>query len=263
MNYRQARLIFEDILVGMVNNIWPWRIADSIPSAKESLDILIRSRKSIIRWGDGESNICVGDDIYFQGYHPELRRRLLHILKEYRRFSPEYYMTMTESALLFSRKQLEAKGKYRAWRRTRYVVLTRCSLKRTYLNHYLFKGLGGEGGGRVSALWSDAEQVLVIHPKPDIVKKYGIESVNRKVDYIEIPEKNVFDIYPSLYTEVRVRMTAMGMIQNPEASRVLITAGPVAKLLVKDISDMGVRAYDMGKYFSTEMKWLNDENNTQ
>jgi len=49
----------------------------------ESLNELLKSRKSLIRWGDGESKIFFGGDLYFQPNSISLFLSLRKIVKKY------------------------------------------------------------------------------------------------------------------------------------------------------------------------------------
>lgn len=72
----------------MLDNL-KYEIADQVKNielpqvvkAKETIKALYSSRKSMVRFGDGEFNLIEGRDIGFQQSSPEISKRLAEVLK--------------------------------------------------------------------------------------------------------------------------------------------------------------------------------------
>ena len=54
----------------------------NIKSSQESIEHLLSTSDSLVRYGDGELNIIMGGGIHFQEFNPILRQRLIDILKD-------------------------------------------------------------------------------------------------------------------------------------------------------------------------------------
>ena len=89
----------------------------------ESLQLLLKTGKSYIRFGNGESEILAGLDMATQVYDRELEKGLARIIKDY---SPDsnYVLGLVNWALTLSVEEMKAKQEqnlFHIWKFMRYI----------------------------------------------------------------------------------------------------------------------------------------------
>jgi hypothetical protein len=241
-----------DLAVSYVNWRHPGVPACHFLTTDDTLLRLESEPKTFIRWGDGESTICFGDDIYFQPYHPALRRRLMDILRLCRAsLTPPFCLGITSLYLQMSREELVAAGQFKIWRRARYIALRMSGSSIEYLDAYVFKGTEPERYRRILRLWEQADNLVVVHPDPSVVLPHRIGATGAKMSFVAIPQKDAFKAYPEILKKTLRLVNQREFRRNP-ANRVLVCGGPCAKVLAYDLSLERVVVHDVGKFFSSE-----------
>lgn len=225
-----------------------------------SLSLLGRSKKSIIRWGDGESLILLKSDIYFQPYVPELRDRMLDIVRNYSDDSP-FYLCLPSKFLTCSTARLHEIKKgtvsyYQMHKGTRYLYKRYFNKDKTYLSHFVFKGDSQSHFDSLLSLISPYKAFVVVKSDPHIVETFFNKYIeDAKYHLVTIPGKNAFQSYNKILDTIISRVKDSGF--DRENVLILISAGPCAKVLSFDLSQQGFTAYDIGKFFEC---WTENEN---
>ena len=118
--------LVNDVLTSLCNRIlFSQGFVGDFLDHGSSVERLQTEVKTVIRWGDGESLILQGGDIYFQPYSLQLRNRLLGIIKNYREHCG-FYLAIPTQYLVSSSRGLRntRRGKsndFDIWRVSRYV----------------------------------------------------------------------------------------------------------------------------------------------
>lgn len=223
-------------------------------SSEESLDILLKTKKSYIRFGNGESEIIVGLDMATQFYSKELKKGLLEIIKHY---SPQcnYLLGLTNWNLTKSVKELKAtpkKYKYKMWRYMRYVFwkYSMNKIEMPFLETDMFRvGPVGLMRDKIEKLWADISNIIMVHNSEEYFRWFSREYNNKKIYFIKIPDDNFFSVLYETQEEI-IRLIKDNNI-NKDDLVVLVAAGPGAKVLCYNLcqKDGSYLCYDMGNFF--------------
>ncbi len=245
--------IAEDIIVDVYNHtVLRNGVTHHGEHLTSSLSLLGSSKKSVIRWGDGESLILLKSDIYFQTYVPELRDRMLEIVRNYSDNSP-FYLCLPTKFLTCSTASLHELKKgtvsyYQMHKGTRYLYKRYFKKDTTYLSHFLFKGDSQSHFDSLLSLISSYRAFVVVKSDPGIVELF----FNRYIDnapyrIVTIPGKNAFQSYDKILDTIISRVKESDVEKDDVL--ILISAGPCAKVLSYDLSQQGFTSYDIGKFF--------------
>ena len=227
----------------------------SVMSIDETLDELLKTEKSLIRFGDGEFNIMNGYSIAFQEYNEELARGMKEILltanqeemllcmpevfkafkgefpldynsetfwkKEldrYADFFKEYCQSKIYGSAFISRPYIYSKDRTRAFDQFEKMK-------------QLFEGkdlLIVEGTTSRSGVGND------LFDKANSIKR------------IICPSHNAF----SKIKEIREKI-----LEHSEGRLILLMLGPTAKVLAYQLTQQGYRALDLG-HIDSEYEWM-------
>jgi len=213
----------------------------TIMTIEETINYIKRTRRSVIRLGDGEFNILNGKSIHYQNHSPKLSDQLQQIINEYIEnypnidyllCMPKEYLTPNGFRFILNRKLISS------WAYSRFVFKKKYDLDIEYGNSFIF----GRGNELIySNIWNspDVTRVIFVHNS----KSYGEifnERYNIETKTIVIPEKNAFDSIEKTYLSIKEN------IDDFDKTLVLISAGPSAKVLTWKLSKDGIWAIDTG-----------------
>ena len=227
----------------------------SVMSIDETLDELMKTEKSLIRFGDGEFNIMNGYSIAFQEYNEELARGMKEILltanqeemllcmpevfktfrgefpldynseifwkKEldrYADFFQEYCQSKTYGSAFISRPYIYSKDKTRAFDQFEKMK-------------QLFEGkdlLIVEGATSRSGVGND------LFDKANSIKR------------IICPSHNAFS---------KIKEIKENILEYSEGRLILLMLGPTAKVLAYQLTQQGYRTLDLG-HIDSEYEWM-------
>ena len=227
----------------------------SVMSIDETLDELMKTEKSLIRFGDGEFNIMNGYSIAFQEYNEELARGMKEILltanqeemllcmpevfktfrgefpldynseifwkKEldrYADFFKEYCQSKTYGSAFISRPYIYSKDKTRAFDQFEKMK-------------QLFEGkdlLIVEGATSRSGVGND------LFDKANSIKR------------IICPSHNAFS---------KIKEIKENILEYSEGRLILLMLGPTAKVLAYQLTQQGYRTLDLG-HIDSEYEWM-------
>ncbi|MCI9540258.1 MAG: DUF1792 domain-containing protein [Lachnospiraceae bacterium] len=212
-----------------------------ILNPKDTVDYIVKNKKSIIRFGDGEFFLMDGNDIHYQKCSKELQEELSFIL--------DFYLNNSEKCgylLCMPRKYFKCSGFYllkkkvyiRSWVRPRYVFSRKFDLPVVFGDAFLFTE---ENIAMYKKIWDNQmlQKILFIHNNEKYAKKFG-EDYKKKVFFIKIPTSNAFDQREIILEDIN------RSVKENSIDMVLVSAGPCAKYLVKELSLLGIWAIDTG-----------------
>lgn len=212
-----------------------------ILNIEDTINFVLNTKKSVIRLGDGEFNIIAGKDIMYQEYSDELKYELVDIIENYIHNSDNvnYILCMPGDFFKCNGIRLLKKRVYiSSWSLSRYIFKKKYDRDVVYGDAFLF-GKGNEIMYKKTWENSGIKNIIFVHNS----ELYGEKFENRygiRTDSIIIPSKNSFDS----------RTQILGQIIESAKGKldllILISAGPCAKYLVKQLALNGFWAIDTG-----------------
>ena len=218
----------------------------------ETLDELLRTNKSLVRFGDGEMDIIKGKDIKFQKYEPRLATRMQAILKH------ETAGLLVAIPDIFGGLSLYRDESASHWRE--HLLFYRRHYRRLlnadkpYGNafvsrpYFMFadRTKAKEWFAKIKEIWENKDIVIVEGENTRGGIGNDLFDGAASVERIICPPKNAF----AAYDDILARCKAC-----PHERLFLISLGPTAKLLVEDLYLLGYRALDMG-HIDMEYEWF-------
>jgi hypothetical protein len=215
---------------------------------EESLNLLVNTNKSLIRWGDGESTILTGGNLYFQNNSFKLVKKFHLFVRKYSNKS-NYLIAIPTEYLKKSKNNLSLDNKYKMWLYTRFVYwLYFKKIDVTYLDSFIFRENTSLKNTAIEKLWINKKHVFFVHSNFkyffDFKEKY--KSLF-KTYFIQIPSANAFNYSTNVINKLLKIIKDKELLQNEIC--ILISAGPAGKIIVVEMSNKGFQALDMGHYF--------------
>ncbi len=253
---KKKRLIFRlnRFLTNVFNFFYRGHLRYHALNAEESLKMLLKTKKSYIRFGDGESDILVGFDRATQVYDRNLRKALIKIIKDYNPYC-NYLLGLSNWNLTQSVQELKAtpqKRKYRMWRYMRYVFwrLGMDKIDMPFLETDMFRvGPVGLERHKIEKLWANVTNIIMIHNSEEYFRWFSKEYNSKIIYFITIPDKNFFSVLPETQEKI-IRLVKDNHISKDNLV-ILVAAGAGAKVLCYNLcqKDDNYLCYDMGHFF--------------
>lgn len=212
-------------------------------SSEETIEYILKYKKSLIRMGDGEFAIMSGRNIAYQQYSEQLKESLQEIIEDYIK-NPNncsYLLAMpgiflTCNGLLL----LKNKNYIKAWPSARYEFKKKYDFPVTYGDAFIF---AKDNVKLYEKLWShkNIEHIIFVHNKNDYAIKFQ-NMYGKEVTYIKVPDKNSFEMRDQILRNILSTVFSY----KRDKTLILISAGPCSKYLVKQLSDAGIIAIDTG-----------------
>lgn len=215
-------------------------------TARETLEYLLKNKKSLIRLGDGETAIYTGSDIYFQKYDSKLANILKIILKEYKHNEVKYLLAFPNSYLSKSVRELKYLNKLSIWNNARYVFYKYFNKNKIYGEAMVFFWDTPLKNDEISLLWRDCRNIILIHSNKNYFDDFKTKFHDKHLFFIQIPKKDAFSVFNKLITKIIEMNKSSNFIDD---TKILVSAGPTAKAIIYKLSNMGFICYDMGHYF--------------
>jgi hypothetical protein len=224
-------------------------------NSNDSLEMVLQSGKSFIRFGDAESKLMIGGDWPTQTGSRDLARGIRCIFEEYSTES-SYLIGVANSRLSLGVKELKKINRHRVWRNSRCCLrkyLIR-DMRLPFLEANLFR-VGPEGLKReeIERLWIHKEHVVLIHNHVHYLAWFQEKYPFIDTHFIHIPEKNFFKALP------RIQVETLDLVRKQNLSKkttaILISAGAGGKVLNYNLcqKDADYLCYDMGNFFHMQL----------
>lgn len=236
-----------------------WKTEDlfniSVMSIDETLDKLLRTNQSMVRFGDGEIHIMNGYDIPFQKYDEVLAQEMRNILMLDDR--EKMMICMPEVFEVFQGNFTQDANSESFWKREldRFSDFFKdyCHSKRygsAFISRpYIYnkdKSRAQSQFEKIKQLF-EGEELLIVEGATsrsgvgnDLFD--GAKSIKR----IICPSHNAFDKIQEIKEEI---------LEHSEGRLILLMLGPTAKVLAYQLSQLGYRALDLG-HIDSEYEWM-------
>ena len=236
-----------------------WKTEDlfniSVMSIDETLDKLLQSNQSMVRFGDGEIHIMNGYDIPFQKYDEVLAQEMRSILMLDDR--EKMMICMPEVFEVFQGNFTQDANSESFWKRELDLFSDffkeYCHSKKygsAFISRpYIYnkdKSRAQSQFEKIKQLF-EGEELLIVEGATsrsgvgnDLFD--GAKSIKR----IICPSHNAFDKIQEIKEEI---------IEHSEGRLILLMLGPTAKVLAYQLSQLGYRALDLG-HIDSEYEWM-------
>lgn len=250
---KKKRFIFRvnRIITNLYNMFFRDGLKYNALSSEESLKALLQSNKSLIRFGNGESEILVGLDMATQEYSKELASGLKKIVKNYNPHC-NYLLALTNWNLIKSVKQLKSENRFRLWRYMRYVFwrLRINKISMPFLETDMFRvGPVGLPLKEIERLWKNKKYIIIVHNTEEYFKWFSNKYIDKTTYFIQIPDKNFFSVIKDI--EQKIKETINRDNIDKDDLLILLSAGPGGKVLCYNLCQEKANylCYDMGNFF--------------
>ena len=218
----------------------------------ETIDVIVKTRCSVSRFGDGEIKLAAGRNISFQTAEPVLRHKLQSVLSSNddrllvcipNVFESLHHFTKADG--LYWKKHLSHHRKY--WYRftLKNKVYGNAFISRVYMC-FNEKEKAQAYFDALKKIWDNRDIVLVEGEKSRLGVGNDLFDNAHSVRRILAPAAQAFSQYDNLLAEVK----------KIEKSALFIFAlGPVASVMPCDLLDDGYQAIDLGN-IDTEYEWF-------
>ena len=228
----------------------------SVNGIDETIDKLIDSEDSFVRFGDAEIRIIEGNTTKFQDYDQILAKRLYEIMQ----YEHEHILVGIPDIFDSLEQYTDTSKKF--WMEhlffSRKTYLKYCNTDKVYENaffsrlYYIYKDKEqcGKWFRRVREIWKDKDVVIVEGEGTHTGVGNDLIDTAASVERILCPALNAYLAYP----EIR-----QACFTFDKDKLFLLALGNTAKLLVSDLTKEGYRAIDIGN-LDMEYEWYLHKN---
>ena len=212
----------------------------TILDAEKTVEYCLKYRKSLIRYGDGEFFLMNGNDIHYQKSSAELANDLKDIIEKYKGMESSYLLCMPKKYFECSGfKIIKDRVLIRSWVKPRFEFIKKYDAAAkiygdaftfAYGNDYIYSKLFN---------YQETTKIVFVHNNQKYAKLFE-EEYHKKVFFIKVPNSDAFDLVGELVKEIK------DVFYKSDADQVLISAGPAAKIIVRELSKEGIWAIDTG-----------------
>lgn len=229
------------LFVYAANFFNPWYVPKINYYELTDVITLLKSGKSLIRFGDGEFYIMNFGSIHYQDFDPKLRDLFYEMVKEYKADSP-YVLCLNKIPLEKSNRQLKKDLLFHCWLpgKVMYNLFFNKNIK--YIDQVLFY--------YNETVPTYFEEYLLTKHLVLVTNDVNIEKFKSNkhipftdVSYVSTPSTNAFSDYDSIKSRVREEVLKFGVGNTI----VLAACGPASKPLAYELSMEGVVTIDIGK----------------
>ena len=229
----------------------------SVMSIDETLDELMKTEKSLVRFGDGEFNLINGKSIAYQEYREDLAQEMREILLHAGDIENKVLICLPEIFEIFKGHFLQNEDSEKFWKQVlddygRFFQET-CQTK-------------GYGSTWISRLYIDNkdkshavtqfEKLKSLFEYKDILIVEGATTrsgVGNDLFNKALSIKRI--ICPSHHAFSKVDAIQQAILDHAKGRLILLMLGPTAKILACRLSRLGYRALDLG-HIDPEYEWM-------
>ncbi|UPM54159.1 SP_1767 family glycosyltransferase [Gottfriedia acidiceleris] len=224
----------------------------SVKTTDESLNLIVRNRCSISRYGDGEFNIMNGKSLRFQPYSGELSLRLREIIKSNQEnhevFIPNVFKNVdwcTDRSRNYWIRYLNL-NRYKIYKLLQKNKVYYDSLVTRLYIDYKDKSQAEFRFKTFKKLWHQKEVIIIEGEQSRLGIGNNLFDNTKSIKRILCPATDAFAKYDQIFEEV---------LKHDKSKLVLIALGPTATVLAYDLANYGYHAIDIG-HIDIEYEWF-------
>lgn len=241
-------------LIDELNNI---RVPN-IMTVDETIDMLIKTNKSMARFGDGELNLMLGESIPMQKASPQLSNRLTEVFNT----TDNGFCVAILYALYHSKENLTDINKH-FWRYQgvkfrramedfidydKIYGAAEMTLAYSYFKNYNYQVYFD----KMRQIW-DKKDIVIVCGKTVFDKiETNIFDNAASIEYVHTPPIDAFEQYDSILNEC---------LQKDISKSFILICGPTAKVLAYDLMKNNRRALDLG-HIAKQYDWFKKNKRT-
>ena len=221
--------------------------------ARETIRALCSSRKSLVRFGDGEFNLIEGRDIGFQKASPLLSKRLAEVLTSR---DDDIMVGIPDVFGSLEAYCQHVRSYWREWLpKNRGRIYAMIDMEKTYYDA-CFTGFAIQAVDtsdealeayydEIRKIW-DGRDVTFIKGAGSEDFEFDIYDNAKSVNYIYAPKAQAFEKYDEILAEA---------LKQPKDRLMIVVLGPTATVLAYDLTKAGYQALDMG-HMGKDYDWF-------
>lgn len=229
----------------------------SVMSIDETLDELLETEKSLVRFGDGEFNLINGNSIAYQEYQEDLAQEMREILLHADDTENKVLICLPEIFEIFKGSFLQNEDSEKFWKQVlddhgRFFQET-CQAKRygsTWISRPYI-----DNKDKSHAI-TQFEKIKSLFEHKDILIVEGATTrsgVGNDLFNNVLSIKRI--ICPSHHAFSKVDAIQQAILDHAKGRLILLMLGPAAKILAYRLSQLGYRALDLG-HIDPEYEWM-------
>ena len=225
-----------------------------ILSSEDTLDEIIKNKKSISRFGDGEFNLILGKKIGFQEFNKTLTIKLKKVLRSkrkglligillpYNNYYLEPFIYVTKKYLInwMERKKLE--------------LFTLIDLNRIYYSSFITrfymdnkdKSKVPDYIKKLKLIWDKKDILIIEGEKSRLGIGNDLFNNSKSIKRILCPAENAFKVYDKIYEQAK---------KIDKSVLILLALGPTSTALSYDLYKLGYQVIDVG-HIDIEYEWF-------
>lgn len=243
--YRWSRLVY-NCWTKPVNNIsfirWEKPV---VISSEETLQYIVEHKSSICRYGDGEFNIALGNEIGFQHLSNDMSERMNQVLQSNEENILIAIPDIFGDLSMYSDFARPWWGEYRLQELPKLKKLLHSG--RTYYNACCTRFTSDYKDDQANKLipiyrqiWDKRDVYIVEGEQTRIGVGNDLLDNAANIFRILAPAKNAYDVYDLIIESVKKHV--------PIGDLVIIALGPTATIMAYDLAKMGYQALDLGHF---------------
>ena len=251
---RKIDKIFKLLILWIFSeNKWtnPYNLVDkNIFSDRETLLHLKKNPNvGIIRYGNSELGLIVGNSPRTQKYNKKLRNRLVHVCRNYNSNTiKKYILTLPFDTI--NRKYIESWYPGRAARWAMKFLFKKSQIYGTTFCFRILDVLDNDMENYISLVKSLFIGRKIIYVGPLVGKNPDIPNFIIPSEVLKIPEKNAFDQFEKIILEIKQ------LSKKYENPLVVIVGGITASVISYELNMSNITCYDFGQYERLHKKYL-------
>ncbi|PIT93333.1 MAG: hypothetical protein COU06_00445 [Candidatus Harrisonbacteria bacterium CG10_big_fil_rev_8_21_14_0_10_38_8] len=225
-------------------------------SYEQTINEILCNNKSIVRFGDDVFDFLLGIGLYFnnwkQVYKKDLANKLESVLALNNKrllicFNPEF--------ILKSKKEFIREGignEYQYWINSKIFLAKYINKNQIYGRALAFQEKYNKNFpySRVKEYLKTKNLVIVTSK----ICRFNNKNFGETTQYIEGPTSNAW----SRYNEIKEQIFHSIKKLPKEKTLILISLGPVSKILILDLTERGYTAWDTGQFFDISLKKITE-----
>jgi hypothetical protein len=209
-------------------------------STEAEVTDLLRSGKSIIRFGDGEINLLLGLRNHYHPFSSKLQGMLRDIVAKYRKTSP--YLLSIPRFVNVSNDELRAIGKLNVWMPLKVMFLLCFPKRMPYMDAHNFY-YDGYFERVIVPVIADKSVILITNAATIHKQKNNPRFPWKAASFVETPEADSLIASDEIRHSVDMALSGL----RHEDAVLLFALGPVGKHMVKEYAEKGYQSLDIGK----------------
>jgi hypothetical protein len=222
---------------------FPHKILDQ----RASLEEIIKTGKSLIRFGDGEATIMEGGDLYFQKNTACLMHTMQTIMRNYTHDSP--YLIAVPPQMLKSHDTQSEEAPDERWHKAKFQFSANLPSSNLppLLDAMIFREDTSLTTDEIAKIWEPYETIFFVHSNYKYFVDFSSSMKDKDVQFINLYGANSYVNVRSVLSRIDHHEDRSRQASKPAIA--LVSGGPAGKVIVAALSARGVRAIDCGHYF--------------